>query len=74
LQLRFKGVSYYQQLISGSINNKMSAQRFNLTWDQIETSVGNSFRELLNDKDFTDVTLVTADDEQIKAHKAVLST
>ena len=52
----------------------MSAEHFNLTWDQFETSVGSSFRELLNDKDFTDVTLVTEDDEQIKAHKVVLST
>jgi hypothetical protein len=52
----------------------MPAERFNLTWDQFEASVGNSFRDLLNDKDFTDVTLVTEDDEHIKAHKVVLST
>ena len=59
---------------SGRGNNKMSTERFNLTWDQFEASVGNSFRDLLNDKDFADVTLVTEDDEQIKAHKVVLST
>ena len=33
----------------------------------------NAFKSCYQDQDFTDVTLATADDKQIKAHKIILS-
>ena len=42
-------------------------------WDEFETHASNTFKQLWEDTDFTDVTLVTEDHIQIKAHKLVLS-
>ena len=41
--------------------------------DQFETNALNTFRNLWNDQDFADVTLVTVDEQQIRAHKVILS-
>ena len=46
---------------------------FNLSFDQFETTTTNTFKDLLTDEQFTDVTLACADDQQIKAHKVILS-
>ena len=45
---------------------------FNLSFDQFETTTTNTFKDLLTDEQFTDVTLACADDKQIKAHKVIL--
>ena len=45
---------------------------FNLSFDQFETTTTNTFKDLLTDEEFTDVTLACADDKQIKAHKVIL--
>jgi hypothetical protein len=37
------------------------------------TNAPNTFKQFWGDKDFTDVTLATADDGQIKAHKVIIS-
>ena len=42
-------------------------------WDHFETNAPNTFRKLWNDQDFADVTLATVDDQQIGAHKVILS-
>ena len=38
-----------------------------------ETSASNTVRQLWNEKDFTDVTLATVDNQQINVHKVILS-
>merc|ERR1712168_308368 len=44
-----------------------------LTLDDFESSSRNMFKELLHNADFADVTLVSDDLKQIKAHKEILS-
>ena len=44
-----------------------------IAWDDFEVHAPNTFRELWTDQDFTDVTLATVDDKQVKAHKVILS-
>ena len=51
----------------------MASEILSLTWNDYSTSVCNSYRDLLKYKDFTNVTLATDDDEQIKSHKIILS-
>ena len=43
-----------------------------LQWNDFRDNIGSAFRELRGDKDFTDVTLVCEDGEQVEAHKLVL--
>ena len=47
--------------------------KFSLKWHDFETNISNSFRKLRNTDDFYDVTLVSDDQEQMLAHKVVLS-
>ena len=47
-------------------------EKFCLKWNEFESNVSTAFRELREDKDFFDVTLA-CDDEQIEAHKVILS-
>merc|ERR1712012_1526143 len=51
---------------------KMSSDKFCLKWNDFEANISGAFRELREDKDFFDVTLA-CDDEQINAHKVILS-
>ena len=50
----------------------MSSEKFCLRWNDFESNISVAFRELREDKDFFDVTLA-CDDEQIQAHKVILS-
>lgn len=50
----------------------MSSDKFCLKWNDFEANISGAFRELREDKDFFDVTLA-CDDEQINAHKVILS-
>jgi len=50
----------------------MSSEKFCLRWNDFESNISLAFRELRDDKDFFDVTLV-CDDEQLQAHKMILS-
>ena len=47
--------------------------KFSLKWHDFETNISNSFRKLRKTDDFYDVTLVSDDQEQMLAHKVVLS-
>ena len=47
----------------------MSSEMFNLTWSDFEQCTSNSFKDLYSQKEFVDVTLVSEDDKEIKAHK-----
>ena len=49
-----------------------SSEKFCLKWNDFEGNVSNAFRELREEKDFFDVTLA-CDDEQIQAHKVIVS-
>jgi len=51
---------------------KMGSEKFCLRWNDFENNISLAFRELRDDKDFFDVTLA-CDDEQIQAHKVILS-
>ena len=41
--------------------------------NEFETNIGNTFQDLKDNKDFTDVVLVSAGDQQVLAHKVVLA-
>ena len=45
---------------------------FNLSWDKFETSATKTFKDLLLDNNFTDVTLVCDDDMGLKLTKLFL--
>ena len=44
-----------------------------LSWKDFAINAPNAFRQLWDDQDFADVTLVTVDELQVKAHKVILS-
>ena len=50
----------------------MESEKFCLKWNDFEKNISHAFRGLRDDKDFFDVTLA-CDDEQIQAHKVILS-
>jgi len=49
-----------------------SSEKFCLRWNDFESNISLAFRELREEKDFFDVTLA-CDDNQIQAHKVILS-
>jgi len=52
--------------------NKMSSEKFCLRWNDFQSNIIFAFKELRDDKDFFDIT-IACDDEQIQAHKVILS-
>ena len=50
----------------------MNSEKFCLRWNDFETNISTAIQELRDDKDFFDITLA-CDDEQIQAHKMILS-
>jgi len=49
-----------------------SSEKFCLKWNDFEANVSSAFRDLRDEKDFFDVTLA-CDDNQIEAHKVIVS-
>eukprot|EP00092_Neocalanus_flemingeri_P006803 GFUD01007346.1.p1 GENE.GFUD01007346.1~~GFUD01007346.1.p1 ORF type:complete len:314 (-),score=94.65 GFUD01007346.1:29-970(-) len=49
-----------------------NGEKFCLRWNDFENNISIAFRELRDDKDFFDVTFV-CDDNQVQAHKVILS-
>ena len=49
------------------------SEKFNLSWNEFDNCASNTFKELLGETDFVDVTLVSDDLKQIRAHKVILS-
>ena len=45
---------------------------FQLAWNEFNSCTSSTFQDLYTDKEFTDVTLATEDDKQLKAHKKAL--
>merc|ERR1719186_340016 len=51
----------------------MTTEKLSLSWNEFGSSAQRTFTNLLSDQNFTDVTLVSCDHKQIKAHKVILS-
>ena len=49
------------------------SERFCLKWNDFQTNVARTFSVLRDEQEFFDVTLVSDDQEQVQAHKLVLS-
>ena len=49
------------------------SEKFNLTWNDFQTNLTQSFSKLRHDTDLTDVTLISDDQEITQAHRVVLS-
>ena len=49
------------------------SEKFNLKWDDFHSNISKTFSALRTENDFQDVTLVSADLQQVSAHKVVLS-
>ena len=50
----------------------VSTEKFYLRWDNFESNISSAFRDLKEDKDFSDVTLACFD-QQVEAHKVILA-
>ena len=50
----------------------MGSDKFCLRWNDFESQLSGSFKEIRESKDFFDVTLVS-DDRQLEAHKVIIS-
>ena len=59
--------------MSKLISFTMAPERYNLTWQGFDNCVSNAFKELLDNEDFVDVTLVSDDGHKIKCHRVVIS-
>ena len=49
-----------------------SSEKLRLQWNDFKENITSSFKELREDKEFSDVTLACQDGQQIEAHKIVL--
>merc|ERR1712183_581873 len=59
-------------LVGRDCQRTMTSEKFCLRWNDFETNISSAFREIRDQKDFFDVTLA-CDDDQIHAHKVILS-
>ena len=50
-----------------------SPEKFCLKWNDFQENIIGSFQQLRNDTEFSDVTLVCEEDQQIEAHRVILS-
>ena len=51
----------------------MECESYNLNWAEFNSYTSKTFKDLLSDQNFSDVTLVCDDAETIQAHKVILS-
>ena len=49
------------------------SEKICLQWNDFQENVKSAFGNMREDKDFTDVTLVCEDGEQVEAHKVILA-
>ena len=54
------------------IATNMSLEKFCLKWNDFEKNISTAFKDIRDENDFLDVTLA-CEDEQLKAHKVILS-
>merc|ERR1712126_319590 len=60
-------------IIVFTINICIMSENFCLKWNDFHSNISKSFTQLRHEDDFFDVTLVSDDQDQISAHKVVLS-
>ena len=53
--------------------SNMTTGKYVLSRSDFQSSTSNTFQELLSDSNFTDVTLVSGEENEISAHKVVLA-
>ena len=64
--------SGHRGLESEQLNIMASTEKFCLRWNDFESNISSAFRDLKEDKDFSDVTLACSD-QQVEAHKVILA-
>ena len=52
----------------------MSLEKLCLKWNDFQENILSGFKDLRNDKEFTDVTMACEDGQRVEAHKVVLTT
>ena len=50
----------------------MASEKFCLRWNNFETNISSAFKDIREEKQFFDIT-IACEDEQIQAHKVILS-
>ena len=50
-----------------------TSEKFCLRWNDFQENISTAFKDLRKDSEFTDVTLVCEDGQQVEAHKVILS-
>ena len=50
----------------------MSSEKFCLRWNDFEKNISSAFKDIREDKEFFDIT-IACEDEQLQAHKLILS-
>ena len=50
-----------------------SSEKFSLRWNDFQDNISSAFNSLRDDTNFTDVTLISEDGQQLQAHKVILS-
>ena len=50
----------------------MSSEKFCLRWNDFEKNISSAFKDIREDKEFFDIT-IACEDEQLQAHKVILS-
>ena len=50
----------------------MSSEKFCLRWNDFESNVSSAFKDIRDEKEFFDIT-IACEDEQLQAHKVILS-
>ena len=64
--------SGHRGLESEQLNIMASTEKLCLRWNDFESNISSAFRDLKEDKDFSDVTLACSD-QQVEAHKVILA-
>ena len=59
--------------VSTTSTKMTSSERFCLKWNDFQQNTATSYQDLRQELEFSDVTLVCEDDQQIEAHKIILS-
>ena len=55
------------------VNKTNGQEKFALRWSKFETAAMETYKSLHSDMNFTDVTLVCDDNQQVEAHTIILS-
>merc|ERR1712189_22451 len=56
-----------------AIQTKFRMEKFDLKWNDFQTTISQYFKQLRNEKDFFGVTLVSEDNKLFQTHKIVLT-